>query len=134
MLISSSSSHCLQIETDFHSSGCFLNWFIFSLFQELPQFSGVELPSWLSGADFGNLLSVLEFFCSFSDQLNIREYYANSKVTFADLIEAISSPDKQESPLTDIFNVLLRARAERGDEEDGDEGKIVDFFVFILLR
>jgi hypothetical protein len=91
--------------------------------QPLPDFHAVNLPDWLSGESFGDFVSVLEFFWSFGDLLSVKEYHTSSRVTFDDLMQAITSRETT-SPLTDLFNILLRAKADRGDEEDGDEGQL----------
>uniref|UniRef100_A0A914X6T8 Uncharacterized protein n=1 Tax=Plectus sambesii TaxID=2011161 RepID=A0A914X6T8_9BILA len=89
----------------------------------LPDFDSVNLPDWLPPEAFGDFLSVLEFFWSFGDQLGIKEHHTSNRVTFDDLMQAITSRETN-SPLTDLFNILLRAKADRGDEEDGDEANL----------
>ena len=40
----------------------------------------------------------------------------------SDIIMGIRCPDPQRSPYADLIRVLLSARTDRADEEDGDEG------------
>lgn len=45
-----------------------------------------------------------------------------SDVTFVDVITAVRSRDPSSACFVELMHVLLLAKAERADEEDGDEG------------
>ncbi|VDN30900.1 unnamed protein product [Gongylonema pulchrum] len=91
--------------------------------QPLPEYAPLRLPIWMSDDDFGDHLFIFQFFQSFAELLPIREVHGTSNIKFAEIVSAIRSP----SPDTDdmfaqLMHILLKAKTERADEEDGDEG------------
>ena len=68
---------------------------------------------------FAELLSLHQFFVCFADNLDIRD---DSVVSFSNIVNAVFSNNPQKSPISELLSILLRAKADRANEEDGDEG------------
>ncbi|PAV74426.1 hypothetical protein WR25_02425 isoform E [Diploscapter pachys] len=90
----------------------------------LPEYSPVPLPSWVTDDDFGDFLSILQFFNTFAELLPLKEVRGKSKVYLSDIINAIRCNDPQKSAYADMMKVLLTVRTDIGDEEDGDEADV----------
>lgn len=89
----------------------------------LPQLPSLELPEWMTDDELAEYLTILQFFTAYSDLLPIKEIRGTSRITLSDIIMGIRCPDPQRSPYADLIRVLLSARTDRADEEDGDEGR-----------
>lgn len=90
----------------------------------LPKLETLRLPEWMSDEDFGSCLYILEFFQTFGDILPLKEIRGTSKVTFAEVVNAVRSNDPRSGTFVELLHVLLLAKAERADEEDGDEANL----------
>ncbi|VDK43074.1 unnamed protein product [Anisakis simplex] len=88
---------------------------------EMPMFDALRLPDWMSEEDFGEYLNVYEFFQTFAELLPIREVRSTPRVTFRDVVRAVRSNDPRSAVFVELMHVLLMAKTECGNEEDGDE-------------
>lgn len=64
------------------------------------------------------------------DVLKVRN---TSRVTFSDVVRAVRSSDPRSAVFVELMHVLLMAKTERGNEEDGDEGNISTFICLLIL-
>ncbi|EJW82007.1 bromodomain containing protein, partial [Wuchereria bancrofti] len=93
--------------------------------QPLPQLAPLLLPLWMSDDDFGDYLYIFEFFQSFAELLPIKEVRGINQVKFGEIISAVRSrTPEQDSLFVQLMHILLKAKAERADEEDGDEANL----------
>ncbi|OZC11716.1 Bromodomain protein [Onchocerca flexuosa] len=93
--------------------------------QPLPELAPLLLPLWMSDDDFGDYLFIFEFFQSFAELLPIREIRGTSQVKFSEIISAVRSrTPEQDSLFVQLMHILLKAKSERADEEDGDEADL----------
>ncbi|CAJ0914464.1 unnamed protein product, partial [Mesorhabditis belari] len=90
----------------------------------MPNLPQIPLPEWLSDKMFGKMLDVLQFFASFAEFLPIKEKKSTTRVTLSDVVVALRCRDPRNSTFSILMEILLKARAEICDEEEGDE---VDF-------
>lgn len=88
----------------------------------MPNLPRIPLPEWISDKMFGKMLDVLQFFTSFSDFLPIKEKKNSTRITLSDLMIALRCRDPRHSTFSILMEILLKARAEICDEEEGDEG------------
>lgn len=57
-------------------------------------------------------------------QINFFKVRGISQVKFSEIISAVRSrTPEQDSLFVQLMHILLKAKTERADEEDGDEGK-----------
>uniref|UniRef100_A0A7I4Y4F8 Bromodomain adjacent to zinc finger domain protein 1A n=1 Tax=Haemonchus contortus TaxID=6289 RepID=A0A7I4Y4F8_HAECO len=89
-----------------------------------PVFPALSLPSWLSDDEFSEYLVILQFFTAFQELLPIKEVRGTNRVSLTDVIMAIRCADPQYSTYADLMKILLSARTDRADEEDGDEADL----------
>ncbi|KAL3994071.1 ATP-utilizing chromatin assembly and remodelling N-terminal family protein [Acanthocheilonema viteae] len=93
--------------------------------QPLPELSPLLLPLWMSDDDFGDYLYIFEFFQSFAELLPIKEIRGTNQVKFGEIISAVrSQTPEQDSLFVQLMHILLKAKTERADEEDGDEANL----------
>uniref|UniRef100_A0A0N5AJC7 Bromodomain adjacent to zinc finger domain protein 1A n=1 Tax=Syphacia muris TaxID=451379 RepID=A0A0N5AJC7_9BILA len=90
----------------------------------LPSFKPLRLPEWMTPDEFGDYLSVYQFFKSFGELLPIQEVRGTADVSFADVVTAVRSQDPSSACFVELMHILLMAKAERADEEDGDEADL----------
>lgn len=90
----------------------------------LPRFPKLEIPEWISNAEFEDYLFIFQFFNSFKQLLPLKEIRGSDEVQFSDIIIAIKCNDPQNSSFADLLRVLLSIRTDIADEEDGDEADI----------
>ncbi|KAK6058074.1 PHD-finger [Cooperia oncophora] len=91
----------------------------------LPVFPALTLPPWLSDDELAEYLVILQFFTAFQELLPIKEVRGTNRVSLTDVIMAIRCADPQYSTYADLMKILLSARTDRADEEDGDEGQSI---------
>ncbi|CAB3405396.1 unnamed protein product [Caenorhabditis bovis] len=87
----------------------------------MPKLPKLQLPPWLSDEEFSELLFIMQFFCSFKELLPLKEIRGHTEILFSDVVIAVKCNDPQNSPYADLMRVLLSARTDIADEEDGDE-------------
>ncbi|VDN05609.1 unnamed protein product [Thelazia callipaeda] len=88
----------------------------------LPDLEPFLLPAWMSDDDFGQYLCIFEFFQSFSELLPVKEVRGTHQIKFCEIVSAIRSCNpEQDSMFVQLIHILLKAKTERADEEDGDE-------------
>uniref|UniRef100_A0A915BX97 WAC domain-containing protein n=1 Tax=Parascaris univalens TaxID=6257 RepID=A0A915BX97_PARUN len=87
----------------------------------LPVLRALHLPDWISEDEFSDLLSIFQFFQAFSEILPVKEVRNTSRVTFSDVVRAVRSSDPRSAVFVELMHILLMAKTERGNEEDGDE-------------
>ncbi|VDK76079.1 unnamed protein product [Litomosoides sigmodontis] len=93
--------------------------------QPLPELEPLLLPFWMSDNDFGDYLYIFQFFQSFAELLPIREVRGVNQVKFGEIISAVrSQTPEQDSLFVQLMHILLKAKTERADEEDGDEANL----------
>ncbi|MCP9261431.1 Bromodomain adjacent to zinc finger domain protein 1A [Dirofilaria immitis] len=91
----------------------------------LPELAPLQLPLWMSDDDFGDYLFIFEFFQSFAELLPIREVRGTNQIKFSEIISAVRSrTPEQDSLFVQLMHILLKAKTERADEEDGDEANL----------
>ncbi|CAJ0586779.1 unnamed protein product, partial [Mesorhabditis spiculigera] len=89
-----------------------------------PTLPKLPLPDWMSEEMFTKAVDVYQFFNSFADILPIKEKKNSSKVTLQDVFIALRCRDPRSSTYSMLMEILLKARQDVCDEEEGDE---VDF-------
>lgn len=91
----------------------------------LPILPRLPLPTWLSEDDFSETLSVVQFFNAYQELLPLQEIRGTTEVQLSEVISAVRCGDPQNSPYADLMRVLLAARTDVADEEDGDEADLM---------
>ncbi|WKX97823.1 hypothetical protein Q1695_013476 [Nippostrongylus brasiliensis] len=89
-----------------------------------PIFPALQLPEWLTDEELSEYLTILQFFTAFQELLPIKEVRGTNRVLLTDVIMAIRCADPQYSTYADLMKILLSARTDRADEEDGDEADL----------
>ncbi|KAK5967106.1 Bromodomain adjacent to zinc finger domain protein 1A [Trichostrongylus colubriformis] len=100
----------------------------------LPVFPALTLPSWLSDDELSEYLVILQFFTAFQELLPIKEVRGTNRVSLTDVIMAIRCADPQYSTYADLMKILLSARTDRADEEDGDEADLTSKDEIALIQ
>ncbi|RCN30019.1 hypothetical protein ANCCAN_24220 [Ancylostoma caninum] len=90
----------------------------------LPVYPALNLPAWLNDEELSEYLAILQFFTAFQELLPIKEVRGTHRVNLTDIIMAIRCADPQYSTYADLMKILLSARTDRADEEDGDEADL----------
>ncbi|EYC45319.1 hypothetical protein Y032_0432g1357 [Ancylostoma ceylanicum] len=90
----------------------------------LPVYPPLNLPAWLNDEELSEYLAILQFFTAFQELLPIKEVRGTHRVNLTDIIMAIRCADPQYSTYADLMKILLSARTDRADEEDGDEADL----------
>ncbi|KAK6738536.1 hypothetical protein RB195_020564 [Necator americanus] len=89
-----------------------------------PVYPALNLPVWLNDEELSEYLAILQFFTAFQELLPIKEVRGTHRVSLTDVIMAIRCADPQYSTYADLMKILLSARTDRADEEDGDEADL----------
>ncbi|CAI4232066.1 unnamed protein product [Auanema sp. JU1783] len=89
-----------------------------------PNLPAVEIPNYISDEDFSEFLTILQFFNGFLEFLPVKEIRGSSTISLHDIVIAIRCKDPNRSPYCDLMKILLIARSEAADEEDGNEAEI----------
>lgn len=91
----------------------------------LPELAPLRLPIWMSDEDFGDFLYIFQFFQSFAELLPIKEVRGTTHVKFGEIVSAVRScSPEQDDMFVQLMHILLKAKTERADEEDGDEANL----------
>ncbi|VDK51671.1 unnamed protein product, partial [Cylicostephanus goldi] len=107
----------------------------------LPVYPALTLPPWLNDEETVFYLEYSNFCIAFLCNLNIqqtantlirvlqellpiKEVRGTHRVNLTDVIMAIRCADPQYSTYADLMKILLSARTDRADEEDGDEADL----------
>ncbi|CAD6196672.1 unnamed protein product [Caenorhabditis auriculariae] len=90
----------------------------------MPVFPKLELPEWMTEEDFAEYLNILQFFVAYKELLPLKDIRGSKDISFADIVTAVRCNDPQNSPFADLMRVLLTARTDTADEEDGDEADL----------
>lgn len=100
----------------------------------LPVYPALNLPPWISDEELSEYLIILQFFTAFQELLPIKEVRGTNRVNLTDVIMAIQCSDPQQSPYADLMKILLSARTDRADEEDGDEADLTSKDEIALIQ
>lgn len=100
----------------------------------LPVYPPLNLPPWLTDDDLSEYLTILQFFTAFQELLPIKEVRGTNRVNLIDVIMAIRCSDPQQSLYADLMKILLSARTDRADEEDGDEADLTSKDEIALIQ
>ncbi|KAE9416786.1 hypothetical protein Angca_009033, partial [Angiostrongylus cantonensis] len=100
----------------------------------LPVYPALNLPPWLKDDELSEYLVILQFFTAFQELLPIKEVRGTNRVSLTDVIMAIRCSDPQQSFFADLMKILLSARTDRADEEDGDEADLTSKDEIALIQ
>uniref|UniRef100_A0AC34G6H2 WHIM2 domain-containing protein n=1 Tax=Panagrolaimus sp. ES5 TaxID=591445 RepID=A0AC34G6H2_9BILA len=81
----------------------------------LPELKTFELPSYLTPEAFSQVLSMSQFFYTFSN------FFEDIEITLKDCITALYQKNGKNDSLVKILTALLKCRAICVEKEDGDE-------------